>query len=131
MKSSYLKKYLFISAVFSFVLVLTPSTGIAQKIPPPEEAAGFFANSPTFQTLPVLKKQEQPLVVGKYPEENIVLSGWMLGEKYLQNRAAVVEVPFGKGKIILLGFRVQHRGQTVGTFKLLFNSLFYGAITEK
>ncbi len=97
----------------------------------PEEAAGFFAHSPTFQTLPVFKEQEQPLVVGRYPEENIILSGWMLGEKYLQNRAAVVEVPFGKGKIILLGFRVQHRGQTVGTFKLLFNSLFYGAITEK
>ena len=97
----------------------------------PEEAAGFFAHSPTFQILPVLKEQEQPLVVGRYPEENIVLSGWMLGEKYLQNRAAVVEVPFGKGKIILLGFRVQHRGQTVGTFKLLFNSLFYGAIAKK
>ncbi len=49
----------------------------------PEEAAAFFAHSPTFQTLPVLKEQEQPLVVGRYPEENIVLSGWMLGEKYL------------------------------------------------
>jgi len=109
----------------------TPSIGIAKKIPPPEEAAAFFAHSPTFQTLPVFKKQEQPLVVGRYPEENIILSGWMLGEKYLQNRAAVVEVPFGKGKIILLGFRVPHRGQTVGTFKLLFNSLFYGAIAKK
>jgi len=44
----------------------------------------------------------------------------MLGEKYLQNRAAAVEVRLSKGKIILLGFRVQHRGQTL-TFKL-FNS---------
>ena len=65
------------------------------------------------------------------PFPSLILSGWMLGEKYLQNRAAVVEVPFGKGKIILFGFRVQHRGQTVGTFKLLFNSLFYGAIAKK
>jgi len=94
----------------------------------PKEAAGFFALSPTFQILPVLKEQEKPAVVGKYAEENIILSGWMLGEKYLKNKAAVVEVPFGKGKIILLGFRVQHRGQTKGTFRLLFNSVFYGAI---
>jgi len=93
----------------------------------PEEAACFFANSPTFQTWPSSKENTEAKVIGKYPEENIVLSGWMHGEEYLKNKAAAVEVSLGKGKIILLGFRVQHRGQTVGTFKLLFNSLFYGA----
>ncbi len=153
MKTISLKKYLLISTIFSFVLILVSSICLAQKVPPPKdffasgllvkvafdqnhpiaygmpkEAAGFFAFSPTFQILPVLKEQEKPAVVGKYAEENIILSGWMLGEKYLKNKAAVVEVPFGKGKIILLGFRVQHRGQTKGTFRLLFNSVFYGAI---
>jgi trimethylamine--corrinoid protein Co-methyltransferase len=39
----------------------------------------------------------------------------------------LIEVPLGQGRIILLGLRVQYRGQTVATFKLLFNSLFYGA----
>ena len=94
----------------------------------PEEAAGFFAQSPTFQTWPSSSEKAEAKIIGKYPEENIVLSGWMLGEEYLRNRAAAVEVPFGKGKIMLLGFSVQHRGQTVGTFKILFNSLFYGAV---
>ena len=37
-----------------------------------------------------------------------------------------MEAPMGKGRIILNTFRVQHRGQTWGTFKLLFNSIFYG-----
>ena len=45
MKSSYLKKYLFISAIFSIVLLLTPSIGRAQKIPPPEEFFGFQAGA--------------------------------------------------------------------------------------
>ncbi|NIM90569.1 MAG: hypothetical protein GTO17_06430 [Candidatus Aminicenantes bacterium] len=93
----------------------------------PEEIAGFFSNSPTFQTWPAGDQKRQPRVVGKFPEEDIVLSGWMVGEKHLKNKAAVIEVPLGQGKVILLGIRVQQRGQTVATFKLLFNSLFYSA----
>ena len=91
-----------------------------------KETTGFFSNSPTFQIWPSPNEKE-PEVIGKYPEEDIVLSGWMFGEKHLRNKAAVIEVPLGQGRIILLGLRVQYRGQTVATFKLLFNSLFYGA----
>jgi hypothetical protein len=94
----------------------------------PEEAAGFFSNSPAFAIMPSMKEQIVPEVVGSYPSENIVCSGWMLGEKFLRNKAAVLEIPLGEGKFILLGFRVQHRAQTVGTFKLLFNSIFQSVI---
>lgn len=93
----------------------------------PDETAGFFASSPTFQTWPSSDESMKVVTVGKYPEENIALSGWMVGENYLKNKAAAVEVKLGNGKVILLGFRVQHRGQTLATFKLLFNSLFYSA----
>jgi hypothetical protein len=93
----------------------------------PEEAVGFFADSPTFDITPSFKNSDQPIVIVKYPNKDILLSGWMLGDKLIKNKAAVVEVPLGKGKLILLGFRVQHRGQTIGTFRLLFNSIFYGA----
>jgi len=34
-----------------------------------------------------------------------------------------VEVGYGKGHIVLLGFRVQHRGHPHGTFRLLFNAV--------
>jgi hypothetical protein len=93
----------------------------------PKETTGLFSRSPFFRIWPSSDKEKKPEAIGSYPEENIVLSGWMLGEKHLKNKAAVIEVPLGQGRIILLGLRVQYRGQTVATFKLLFNSLFYGA----
>jgi hypothetical protein len=107
-------------------MVVDPSNPLAYGMG--DEAVGFFSNSPTFSIMPSFKEETKPVVVARYPEENIMLSGWMVGEKYLSNKAAVVEVPVGKGKIILLGLRVQHRGQPVGTFKLLFNSIFYAKL---
>jgi hypothetical protein len=96
----------------------------------PEETAGFYAQSPVFQTWAASEDKSEVKIIGRYPGENIMLSGWMLGENYLRNKAAAVEVKMGKGKIILLGFNVQHRGQTAATFKLLFNSLFYSALSN-
>lgn len=96
----------------------------------PEEASGFYANSPTFQSWSSFENKGEPRTIARYPDENIMMSGWILGEKYLKNKSTALEIPLGKGKIILLGFRVQHRGQSLATFKLLFNALLYGAIEE-
>jgi len=70
-------------------------------------------------------------VVARYPDSNPFMSGRLIGEKVLHNKPALAELDFGKGKIILFGFRPQNRAQTHGTFKLLFNSLYYGpAVTS-
>ncbi|MBD3853067.1 MAG: hypothetical protein IFK93_17285, partial [Acidobacteria bacterium] len=53
-----------------------------------------------------------------------LLSGYLEGGKLLEKRAAVVEIEVGKGRVILIGFRAQHRAQPVRTFKLLFNTLY-------
>jgi hypothetical protein len=39
------------------------------------------------------------------------ISGWLLGERYLLNRAAVIDAAVEKGRVVLLGFRTEHRGQ--------------------
>lgn len=63
--------------------------------------------------------------VVRYPAE-VLMSGWITGEDYLVNKSAIVDVPFGKGKVILIGFPVQYRGQAYETFRYLFNAIYYG-----
>ncbi len=89
--------------------------------------AGVFNNSPAFKIHPSFKDNDSATAVAKYPKEKILLSGFIHGEKYLHQQVAVAEVPFKKGKVILLGFPVKNRGQAHGTFKLLFNSIYFGA----
>jgi hypothetical protein len=61
-------------------------------------------------------------VVARYPQRGILASGWLLGEKYLAGKASLVDIPMGKGHIVLFGMRPQYRAQSYETFKLLFNA---------
>ena len=62
-----------------------------------------------------------------YPEEarDILLSGWVNGEERLTHKAAAVAMTYGKGRIVLFGFRPQHRGQTHATFPMVFDALYW------
>ena len=65
-------------------------------------------------------------VLAKYPSEGSpLLSGYLLGEEHLQGYAAALEVLHGEGRVVLLGFRPQWRGQPFGSFKILFNAALY------
>ncbi len=84
-----------------------------------EETAAYFITSSAFQ----IADEAEIFSIAEYAEKDALLSGWMLGEKFLNSKTALAETNYGKGKIILFAFRPQHRGQTFGTFQFIFNSL--------
>ncbi len=88
----------------------------------PEEALILFWDSPTFEVLPSRFNEKYELIV-QYPEKDILQSGWLVGEAQIAERAAMISAQYGAGRVILFGFRPQHRAQIHGTFKLLFNAL--------
>jgi hypothetical protein len=90
-----------------------------------EEAPVMFINSPVFN-IHNSSEAKTAVVIAKYPGGNLLMSGYLKGGQYIQKKAAVVDVPLGKGRVLLLGFGVQQRAQPLGTFKLLFNSIYYG-----
>ena len=65
-------------------------------------------------------------IVARYPDSNPFMSGRLIGDQILHNKPALVEIGYGKGKIIMFGFRPQNRAQPHGTFMMFFNSLYYG-----
>ncbi len=68
-------------------------------------------------------------IIVRYGNSDILMSGWAKGQdKYLKNYAAMVDVKYGEGNIILFGFRPQFRGQPRGTYKLIFNAIYKGAM---
>jgi len=95
----------------------------------PAEVAGFFDTPVAFQTS-APSPDVQRSVIAWYPEDakDILISGYAHGAERLERKAAAVAFTKGKGKIVLFGFRVQHRAQTEGTFQMLFNAIYWAGM---
>jgi hypothetical protein len=90
----------------------------------PARAAVFVDGSPVFDTLAGFSGT----VLARYADTGSpLLSGYLIGEKFLQGKAAAVDVSVDRGHVVLLGFRPQWRDQSFGTFRVVFNSVLYAA----
>ncbi len=92
---------------------------------PTEGWALFMAGSQVYEVTSTDRGQDVE-IIATYVDRDILQSGWLLGEQMIAKKAAAVTVKQGAGKVVLLGFRPQHRNQTHGTFKLVFNALLNG-----
>ena len=91
----------------------------------------FFSHSPAFRTrMPVMKSIGRNVAAGFKDKGNHLLSGYLKGGKLLDRAVMIVRFDYYKGNVIVLGGRIQHRAQTYGTFKFLFNSLFYAGLMK-
>ncbi len=85
----------------------------------------FYDNTPAW-TLPPDAELKGVLPVVWFDDGKLLRSGWAWGETYLRRSVQVAEAAVGKGKIFLYGPEIAFRGQPHGTFKLLFNGIYYG-----
>ena len=91
----------------------------------PENLDVTFDNSPVFQFLPeAVLEGIRP--VAWFDGPSPLRSGWAWGQHYLDNGVAVIEADIGTGKLFLFGPEITFRAQPHGTFKFLFNGIYYG-----
>ena len=115
---------------------LDPAQPLAFGMAP--HTAGFFAFSSAYEPTAQAAQAAQATssdghggsappaamqTVARYGDRDLLLSGWLEGEDVIAGRPAVVQTSVGAGRVVLLGFRVQHRGQSLATFRLLFNAI--------
>jgi hypothetical protein len=95
----------------------------------PKQVDVFFENSPVFKLGPTAEMQHTS-PVGWFAGKTVLDSGWAWGQQYLDGGTTVAEATVGEGKVVLLGPEVNFRDQPHGTYKLLFNGLFYGSAKD-
>jgi hypothetical protein len=78
------------------------------------------ARESPFYTPPQLR----PRVVLRFvsDEKNLLISGMLAGANELANRPAVVDVPVGRGHVVMFATNPMWRHQTQGEFFLVFNA---------
>ena len=95
----------------------------------PSRFGVFTRGRPVLGTsLPMLIADRR--VLGVFPEEDILLSGYAESVELLAERPAMVWVRAGRGQLVFFGFQPQFRASTPGTFKLLFNSVLLPKVGE-
>jgi hypothetical protein len=85
----------------------------------PPETPVWFESGPAFDV-------KAGRVVARYGGDPL-LSGWLLGGRRLSGHAALVDVPLGRGRVVLFGFRPQYRAQSWATYIPFLNALYLSA----
>ncbi|MCS7316034.1 MAG: M14 family metallopeptidase [Bryobacterales bacterium] len=99
----------------------------------PEETVAFVTGGQAWDVTllePYNRGDREVRVVARYARERLLASGWVANERQVLGKAALVEARYGRGRVVIFGFRPQFRGQTFGTFKFVLNAAYMAAARQ-
>ncbi|MCH6560042.1 hypothetical protein IH799_06765 [candidate division KSB1 bacterium] len=102
---------------------LAPNSPLAYGLP--EKLAVMNRRGPAF--VPKATTGIGPEMVGRYPDYDPRLSGFLLGPQHIQGKGSIAVQSLGSGRVILFSMTPQFRAMTHGTYKLMFNAIFWAA----
>ena len=96
---------------------------VSAGVPPQVDV--FYDNSPVFVLEPNAAARGVKRIAW-FGSKAPLRSGWAWGQEHLDGGTVAVEAEVGKGKVFLFGPEILERAQPHGTFKFLFNAIYYG-----
>ena len=96
---------------------------IVQGRKPPE--TGQPAPTPDPVQIPPLASRPRVVLRFATNEKDLLISGMLAGGSELAGKAAVVDVPVGRGHVVMFASNPMWRHQTHGSFSLLFNAILH------
>ena len=101
----------------------------APALPPPQQVQPWQYALPTEEALKrnpanVIPPQFRPRVAVRLDAQNVLLvSGLLDGGADIAQRPVVVDVPVGKGHVVLFANNPIYRGETLGSYFMVFNTI--------
>ncbi|MBI2072810.1 MAG: hypothetical protein HYT81_07230 [Gemmatimonadetes bacterium] len=76
--------------------------------------------------LSIIPPDQRPRVVLRFgPQRDLLVSGLLQGGSEIAERPVVVEVPRGKGHVVLFAINPMWRGETIGSYALVLNTIMH------
>jgi hypothetical protein len=104
-------------------LPLDPRNDVARRRPVELWQAAPVTDEQLRNPLAVIPPAFRPRVVLRFSDQRELLASGLLDGNDVAQRPAVVDVPLAKGHVILFANNPMYRGETIGSYFLVFNAL--------
>jgi hypothetical protein len=104
-------------------VVLDPKFELPPRKPVQPWQAAPVTDEQQRNPLTIIPPALRPRVVLRFSDQRDLLVSGLLDGSDVAQRPVVVDVPMGKGHVVLFGNNPMYRGETVGSYFLVFNAL--------
>ena len=103
--------------------ILDPKNDLLPRKPVQPWQAAPVTDEQQRNPLTIIPPALRPRVVLRFSDQRDLLVSGLLDGNDVAQRPVVVDVPVGKGHVILMGNNPMYRGETIGSYFLVFNAL--------